>query len=638
MAKTMVQALADVGNGVGYLYITDSTGNLNPALTSFSEPEGLANIPIGYSAVMRKLVVNPPSNADTFAVGYMTLTNAAADNLTSLVIEGVGQISGPVAMVSGDLVASAKGIVDAINAYVSATDYTAVAVGASIALKPATPGDTHNGAVITPTFSGLSTATVSAIDGGRTASGYPSRVFIDADYAGAAVSTTLSGAAVEITEVIVPRSMTEPPASTEGTIASNTLSATRIANTQLIQVDGITTANNGLGVPTNEIWAINIEGAGYGDTFIITGKAGAVAPKVTSQTLIDIELSSVTLTGLEETLTLRYVGGGKYVQLVPEPVSVELLRANGVPVRNSAGIFSVAPAGGTIEFKPGITGTSGAGIVYESALSFNAGATLGSDLGIKVTSTTAIDNEVGYVYGNDQAIVLAGNAINLMDSGGVTKASIPEGLALAGNWTAKWEVTDAVAGRVDWTIGINYKSGVTKWLDGATLVDASVQDAAIVALNGSKLTAGTVPEAALTTSVQAKLNGLITYRKKISIGTVEVLTLNTSRVQAVGAYGVGTMIIPTKVVSKITGTGTPYTTNLTLQLIFDTAAEPVFEDSSLLARTVDGIIEIPVKTGVGISATQYRENEDLYFTVKTGDPAAGTGDTEHYLEYYVQTT
>ena len=94
-----ISASTDLGNGFGCVYITDDSGALG---TVWGYPQGIVNNILAVNAIKKDFGPRNSRYAGAgYAVGYMTLTNAAADNLNTLTSGGVNQISGAVAMTAG---------------------------------------------------------------------------------------------------------------------------------------------------------------------------------------------------------------------------------------------------------------------------------------------------------------------------------------------------------------------------------------------------------------------------------------------------------------------------------------------------------------------------------------------------------
>lgn len=197
-------AYTNLYNGSGMVYVTGPSG-VFPAPDGernyYSYPDlAFMNVPENATGIKAWSILNTPENGSGYPMFIITITNAAADNCTSVLVNGIGQTAGAVAMTVGNATASASSIAAAITSFVpgAGPNYRAVNIGATIIGMSDTIGTGSNGDVVLPAFSGASTATYSDVGGGRDSGTSLVRFFIDAS-AGAS-ETVMSGAAIEITE------------------------------------------------------------------------------------------------------------------------------------------------------------------------------------------------------------------------------------------------------------------------------------------------------------------------------------------------------------------------------------------------------------------------------------------------------
>jgi len=633
-----ISASTDLGNGVGYVYITNDSGTLG---TAFGYPQGLANNILAVNAIRKEFGPrNSRSAGAGYAVGYMTLTNAVADNLNTLTIGGVNQISGAVAMTAGNLDVSAAAIAAAVNAFVAVPDFRASASGPTVIFTSVVATDAYNGDLIVPAFSGASTATTIPVGGGRSIGSRPFRFFIDAR--SAAVASSIAGAAVEITDAVSWNDLSAPVTIATGTIASNTLSFQRLndGSRMQVQIDGVTTANNSLGVPSNRITSIVFEGGCVGDIVLFSGMNGSGAPAVFVQGAdIDIALTTKSLSDFNDTLEMRYVGAGQFSQVVPEPVDVAAIRASGLPVPLQPGTFDFPPAGGTATISPGLTGVSAfPGNVYEQNIILTgAGAVLGASFEFFVDTTNAMNGDYGYIYGNSVPITIGANFVTFYDPDGV-KAVLSAEMALSGQWACNWVVVDQAAGIVSFSLVPIFGTANTQFLTTTMYKDLSVTGEKIdnATINGgTKVIANSIPEVNLDSSVRAKLNVQGRTIVPVAIPTAEMLALNTTRKLAVAAPGVGKAVVVTGVYASITYIAPVYAAFTNLQVISDTATSPQAESALILLKTVNANIIIPLTAVVGAGETQIIENAAVYITVEGGDPTLGASNFTFYVEYMI---
>jgi len=638
---SQISASTDLGNGDGYVYITNESGTLG---TVFGYPIGIKNGLLAINAVRKEFGPrNSKSAGAGYAVGYMTLTNAAADNLNTLTIGGVNQIGGAVAMTAANLVVSAAAIAAAVNAYVAVPNFRASASGASVIFTSTTATDAYNGDLIVPAFSGASTATTIPVGGGRSQGFRPFRFFIDTRPA--ATELVIDPAAIEITDAVSWNDLGAPVTITTGTIASNTLSFQRLndGSRMQVQIDGVTTANNSLGVPSNRITSIVFEGGCVGDIVLFSGVTGAGAPAVFVNGVdIALELATKSLGDFNDTLEMRYVGAGQFSQVVPNAMDAAALRGQGVAIPLQAGTFELGPAAGTATITPGSTGVSAfPGVIYEQDIAIVSPAVLAGSLNFTIDTTNAIEGDTGTISGNNQAITVGANAVNFSGPAGIV-ATLTAELALSGQWVAKWTYLyyDAVllAGIVSWQVTPAFSTTNTQFLTTAMYKDLSVTGAKIddATIDGAtKMIADSIPEVNLDASVRAKLNVQGRTIVPVAVSSPEMLALFTTRKLAVAAPGVGKAVVVTGVYASITYIAPIYATNINLQIISDTATAPQAESSLILVKTTNANVIIPLTTVVGAGETQIIENAAVYITTETGNSTAGASNFTFYVEYMI---
>ena len=636
---SQISASTDLGNGDGYVYVTNESGTLG---TVFGYPVGIKNGLLATNAVRKEFGPrNSKSAGAGYAVGYLTLTNAAADNLNTLTIGGVNQIGGAVAMTAANLVVSAAAIAAAVNAYVAVPNFRASAYGASVIFTSETATDAYNGDLIVPAFSGASTETTIPVGGGRSQGFRPFRFFIDTRPA--ATELVIDPAAIEITDAVSWNDLGAPVTITTGTIASNTLSFQRLndGSRMQVQIDGITAVNNGLGVPSNRITSIAFEGGCVGDIVLFSGMNGSGAPAVFVQGVnIDIALATKSLADFNDTLEMRYVGAGQFSQVVPEPVDVAAIRASGLPVPLQPGAFQLTPGvGGIATISPGSTGGSAfPGNIYEPNITLTgAPSVLAASLTFTVDTTNGENGDTGTISGGAVAITIGANQVEFTDPV-ATRATLSAAMALSGLWVAQWTIVDKASQIVSFSVVPIFGTANTGFIDTPMLAPLSVTGAEIdnATIDGAtKLIDDSVEEVKLDALVRAKLNVQGRNLVKVSIPTAEMLALFTTRKLAVGAPGVGKAVVVTGVYASITYIAPIYATNINLQVISDTATSPQAESSLILVKTTNAVVIIPLTAVVGAAETQIIENAAVYITVETGDPTAGASNFAFYVEYMI---
>lgn len=461
----------------------------------------------------------------------------------------------------------------------------------------------------------------------------PYRIFLDPDPG--ASSTSLAGAA-EVTDLLSLHGLESPPSSDSVVVAANTITSTRISSLQYIHIDGDTTAG-----AANQVTSIVYEGAQADDLICLTGIDGAVSPEIMRVTGIEITAASYTLVGNATSIWLRVGPGGVFQQAYQWPAAADL-RAEDIPLPLTPGVYALTPPnGGTMVLHPNVAGATVLPDIFEhDVVLVGVGVVLAANLNFLISGTAAtglVEGDCGYIFGNSVPITTGVNFVNFSDATGTLATLTPE-LALSGKWTAKWEYVGVISGidRCIWTILPNFSSTNTQFIIGGWIKDGDIGDAKIApGINGSKLTALSVPQSALSAIVQAKLDVQGRNRVTIPIVSASVLTLNTTPVLAVPAPGAGFAILVEQVTARIAYAAPVYATNVNLQLIFTGAGEAVAESSSFLVKSVNGLVNIPLMYTVGAAVTQLLENTDLYIRVETGDPSAGASDIFLYIDYSI---
>lgn len=465
-----------LGNGAGHVYIANPDGTLY--LGYPNNRNALGSI-ISQAPSWRRSI---HTSAPTFAA---TVTAAAAGNITVSTVGGVAIISAPVAIVVGDPTATATAIAAQVNSTTSIPDWSAVAIGDTVYFTCATSGSANNNLAVNMTWTGLSTINFNPVTGGGTnADDFLWRVFLDTDPL--SVITVLSG--VEITEMVT---ALPPIPSQEVTPDPMSLSLTVVRKDREMAVKVL-----GGGTINDIVSPDAIEGDEV-TIFCKDGEAAATVANGAGNITLSIAGDFVS-TGEEEaiTLVLREVGGNPVwcEKSAKAIIDTTTLRANGVPVPATAGVqdLTVLAGGGTTTYIVG-----NAGVKYFVNLQGTV-ALAGVSFTVIIDSSSAEIGDTGSIFGYSSQVTYGGAGRLVM--AGIT---IPAAAALTGDW------------KVDWTIGTAGLVIATLVADptlanitGTTQIqDASVTDAKIVGMDGSKLVAASVDFTQLSASVNAAIAG-----------------------------------------------------------------------------------------------------------------------------------
>jgi hypothetical protein len=630
------QQYTNLYNESGYVYVTGISGTF-PATGDekrrWNYPDtGFPNFPECSQQIMQWALVNVPDNGDGYASFIIEVTAAAADNCTSVLVNGVAQTSGAIAMTVGDTAASAASIAAGINSYVpgAGPNYAATAVGSTIYVRSTTTGSGSNGDATSIAFSGASTATTTIVGGGRTLGEFPVRIWLDVS--SSATESVMGVNAVEITDWLTHRGVESPRIGISASLVGNAVAFEREGNDMTVTLSGTAALNDILSIGVLNLDRITLQGD------------GATTQTLTASATIDLKGGSTySISDETDKIVLVYdTAGTKWVEESRATlVDPALLRANGVAIPLETGVYEYTPAGSTQTIFPGVAGASGAGSIYEHDVTLIGGpVVLGASLNFVVDGTNGIVGDRGTISGNDVQITVGANAVNFSDATGV-KTTLPADLAASGKWQVTWVYVIANSPplpEVVFTVIPDFGTANTQFITTAMIKDANVTNAKILdatIVGSDKLVDASVTEAKLDALVVAKLNVQGRNRVTLSIPTAEVLTLFSVPVLAVPAPGIGFAVLVEQVTAQIAYAGVIYATNVNLQVKFTGAGEAVAESSSFLVKTANAIVNIPLMYTVGAAVNQILENTDLYVNVETGDPTAGTSDIWIYIDYSI---
>lgn len=626
-------AYTNLYNGSGMVYVTGPSG-VFPAPDGernyYSYPDlAFMNVPENATSIKAWSILNTPENGSGYPMFIITITNAAADNCTSVLVNGIGQTAGAVAMTVGNATASAASIAAAITSFVpgAGPNYRAVNIGATIIGMSDTIGTGSNGDVVLPAFSGASTATYSDVGGGRDSGTSLVRFFIDAS-AGAS-ETVMSGAAVEITEWLSYRGLQSGRLMVAASVVASAVSFERSANDMTVVLTNNATLTNVV-----SIGAIN------GDRITLQGN-GADTQVVTASATIGLASSaSYSLTGTSTKLVLEWdTTGSKWNEVSRASVAdATQIRASGLPVPLQPGAYQLTPGvGGIALLAPGSTGVSAfPGTIYEPNITLTGvPVILAATLSFTVDTTNAEDGDTGTISGGGVAITIGANQVVFTDPI-ATRATLSAEMALSGLWVAQWVVVDKASQIVSFSVVPIFGTANTEYLDTPMYKNLSVTGAKIddATIDGAtKMIDDSITEVKLDSLVRAKLNAQGRTTTTVNIPTASVLTLNTVPIEVIPAPGAGFMVVIEKVVGYIAYVAPVYATNVNLQLIYTGAGDAIVESSLLLVKTTTGYQELPFLYTIAAGTTQMISNAAVNARVETGDPTLGSSDITLFITW-----
>lgn len=255
---------------------------------------------------------------------------------------------------------------------------------------------------------------------------------------------------------------------------------------------------------------------------------------------------------------------------------------------------------------------------YEAYYLTSTTIILSSNYTLAASGTPVTGMNTKIYYRGD--VTLGGNSITIFG------ATMPAEFADK-QWTA-----DLYYNGSAWEVNFKLDFEETGAINGDRIADGTIASAKLIELDGTKLTASTVPAGVIDeTSMWA-----IRYAE-ITIPNASVLNSNTTPYQLLAAQaGVTYGIVWASIL--VSGHSAPYATNTTIQILSGIGAgtvEPICELDCLgTPAGTNPRFQLPFITPT-TGATVYHlvQNQDIVFKTKTGDPTAGDGDLKITLAY-----
>lgn len=633
-------AFPDFGNGVGYIYYTDEAGTFPPPSWTFlaydlpatGEPN-LASVKL--YAMMRAAYMAPPPGS-THAYAVFTVTSAAADNLSTLTIDGVSQITAAVAMTVGDTTASATSIKNAINSHVAASgsDYSASSSANVVYIRRVNAGSGGNGDIVAFSFSGASTATTTTVGGGDEVGNPRFRIWLDANYSASPSATVKSASAVDITEFVWKLGLESPRRIGVATISGGTTVLERESSDATFYLNGTNAP------PNNRLQELTYLGANPGDRIRFIGDS-ALLPSVIENGTVNIVmkgLGDMDLVSAVDSIVLEYNednGTEQWFEVNRSPfIDSTRARANGIVVPLNAGThIQTVPGSGSLTIAPGLTGTPPANTTYKSIVKLQGTISLVGNYSIQLDpSGSLLAGDRGIIYGGTSNVTVGAFAITVSDAVVTFNRIIPAPLALTGNWAVEW-LYDGSNFNATLVPGIDTAGSITN----AALAAGAVTDAKVTDVSGTKLTNATVSLAKLDSSLQLTISAIQIYTVTRVVTSAEILTGNATPIDLIAAPGAGFAIHVISVTEQVFFNTTVYATNTTYDIKAQTATVGQYRSTGGLLATVNTKRIVPQFTTFAAGSTQIVENVPIQFFVPAGDPTAGDSDIEITLNYRVVT-
>jgi len=315
----MAKGIQDLGNDLGYVYITDPSSNIlkvysnNADTARIIKIEGVKASALGGNRVATAIVTIP--------------IPTATDVITSITIGGAQliDISAPINYDPATPPATtAQNVVNAINSYVGVdadgdlADFTAVRVGNDVYIfSDADRGTTYNGQTpILVNGGGFAYTVVQDMEGGSdtteiydSAIGY--RFYLDADYGatqcsgGGTASESSIANAVEITNFIVNIGLQSAMPNTDITIASDTIILGRKGIFTIIRL-------NGQGSADDDLKNIIVSDVAVGDRILLSSATNTITVNQSGNIVLQSTTYDVVTTDVIE---LIYTADNNWVEV-----------------------------------------------------------------------------------------------------------------------------------------------------------------------------------------------------------------------------------------------------------------------------------------------------------------------------------
>jgi len=399
-----MEGINDLGNGNGWLYATNaSDGTISSSIRN--DADGARNIKVegvkAQSTAMGRV-----------ATGSITIENVSGTGYISRVqVSGLNQMDPafPIAFTPASTSSEiATAIVTAVNSFTATTNYTAVAVGGVVTLTNASKsGSSVNGdwvrvsqddLILLVTGSTLEGSTVD-VDGGSSGTdlydasiGY--RFYINADYTSGTSTPSSLVDAIEITNYIIPKSLTSALDHQNISIVSDAVTFERKSSITAISLDTEVSA------ATDDLKTISTVGFADADRVLFSGVSPLKVVTILSNNgNIKLQGDTSFITGgLENAIELQLLQGIWYeVSRSTQNVgSITDFRAAGYGIFLREGAETQAViSGGAVSWNPGVNGISQTitgGSTLLSSLSYDALAGINGDEFIVKYDASVITN------------------------------------------------------------------------------------------------------------------------------------------------------------------------------------------------------------------------------------------------------
>jgi hypothetical protein len=433
---SIASSLAKLGSGVGYIYLTDTSDDIQYQFINDAD---------GVEKSKRFMLTSYVASSNVSAFSTVEVTSAGG-NITNLSYDGVSVFDVSSAVTGATTADLAANLSSAINSYVSTPQYTATVSGSVVTVYLASSeGSSLNGTVAASSVTGTAALTATDLGGGTSASDEVDsliglKMYINPTV-GASIDTIVG--ATDITSAVMLKSFNSPTTQRNVEIVSGGITVDRDA---FITVVNVQTEG---AIAADDLETINSGVFSSGDILILKGQDAAKVTTVTEGGNIELSNNADFLTGDKDSVIML-----QYDNSV-SPKWYEISRSPGnvisVPTFRSAGIPQ--PVSG----------------VEVSAITLSGASTTitpGTDKGVwALTGTGTLTGSVSYSLAPG---VVEGDTITIRFSGGITLGGF--NLVIGGITLSQEKATNGVVVKNVWE-GSSWIPTVLPYVNNRDVVD-----------------------------------------------------------------------------------------------------------------------------------------------------------------------
>lgn len=318
---SIATAMSKYGSGVGYIYAVDSAGNII---------ESVQNSTFGRQAIESAALLSSPLTSNVSASSTVEIASGTG-TITNLSYDGVSIFNTGVPVTGATTADLAVNLRDAINAYISVPNYTAVSSGNFVTVyADPTEGSNLNGVSSVGAVTGTLVMNVGELNGGTNTSDdvdYQTGFNVYLNPSPTASATSLTGA-TDVTTAVVRRSASTPFIISNVSISSNSISVDRKGTINIIDVD-----TEGA-IAADDLTTITTGNFTNGDMIILRGANPARIITVQEGDNIELGNNANFVSGDKDSGLCLQLFDNVWYEVFRTPansISVSTLRAAGIP-------------------------------------------------------------------------------------------------------------------------------------------------------------------------------------------------------------------------------------------------------------------------------------------------------------------